>query len=177
MEQNYLIVKKDVVINGSPVLKKGAYVKDEVVSRIPILNYGDGDYFATAKTPVIEPGTRVIYNGKKYYIISLLKSTSTDSFGRVTITPTRMKGDSIDLKYAIASSMTDRPKDHKFVSASELKVSEIYWFINSKGIICTAYRGDDPSADMWRELTQNMWKTQASALDAKWRFKNDVENK
>jgi len=177
MEQNYLIVKKDVVINGSPVLKKGAYVKDEVVSRIPVLNYDDESYFATVKTPVIEPGTRVIYNGKKYYIISVLKSTSTDSFGRVLITPTRMNGNNIDLKYSIASSMTDRPKEHKVVSASELKVSEIYWFINSKGNICSAYMEDDIEADKWRKLTENMWKTKTSVLDAKRRIILGIENK
>ena len=46
-------------------------------------------------------------------------------------------------------------------SLSSQKINELptYWFINSRGVICTAVAGKDEDADRWRKLTDNYFDT------------------
>lgn len=52
-------------------------------------------------------------------------------------------------------------------SKSSQKIVELptYWFINSRGVICTAIAGKDTEADRWRKIANNYFDTKEDCLN------------
>lgn len=167
MNKEIIWVKKDIYIDGVRVLKGGMYDKDEFVKRYKFFDLADAEYFETRISETIPLRTKVLYNGEKYYVVSIIRPK--DEYNKLNIIADyNFKLGGVDPIYYIAKSTTARQKDWKAVHSSEIKIMSQYYFINSSGEIAIAYYGEKPNADKWRGVTSNIFDT----MDAAREFRN-----
>ena len=55
--------------------------------------------------------------------------------------------------------------DPKSRSSQKIVELEYYWFINSRGVVCSAIVGKDEYADRWRKISNNYYKTNEECKD------------
>lgn len=152
MKKDIIILKKDIRAGGSILVRKGAFAKSSFIAKYPFMDITNREYFSETAADIIEPGTKVMYLGRKFYVIGI----DDDAMGI-------KDGNPVDIRYTIGYQMNARDKETKKVYGSSLTVMEEYWFINSKGVVCRAYIGESSEADEWRRLTGNMFTNKEMA--------------
>ena len=80
---------------------------------------------------------------------------------------------SVRLKKYTVTSANDKSKSER-LKATDFHVAELYYFIDSRGIVQMTYHGKDRAADHWRSLVDNMF---SSKEDAEIYRKNLIGNK
>lgn len=147
-----LKIKNNIVINGSMVLQKGIYdlANDNLIVKYPFIDFTNEEYFEISNLDTIKIGSVVKYDNKFWYVMEVNGLRSRLSSAVVT--------------YRIAKSKTDKGKDWKYVSGSDLTLCETYWFINSEGCLHEAIKGKNPRVDHFREMSGNVFPTKDDAF-------------
>lgn len=124
---------KGMIFTFNPITKTAVFPNGREISQFDVT---DKNFVKPAVDVPYEVGENVIYNTRLYKITNINYATGY-----------------CDL-HEFYSNVTESR-----VNYINLRIAQVYWFVNSSGAISSSYIGKQPDADLWRTKSKNMFDT------------------